>query len=296
MHEKEILGKRFEFDNQYFQKPKKFGSLNLFQLGDLCCECGYEVAPHIQVCHEISCVISGEGLFLINGQGFPVKEGDVVISQKGDLHEIHASRQTNLRYYYLGFASDPQEGDSMSQVTAFFSNPLEKRIEHDTFDISGHFLKVINELYNPSAFSDEMIHHYLIQILVLTYRTMIGAGQKRMPAFRNANSVGSTVYSVVKYIDNNIFNIDSIGNIAKSLGYSKEYLSHLFHAKTGMTLQHYINCKKIEKSLELMETERLNITQIALMLRYDSVQSFSKAFKRTLGFSPVNYEKQMEKS
>jgi len=138
-----------------------------------------------------------------------------------------------------------------------------------------------------------MVKCYLIQVLILTYRTFNDEVRLRYFPQKNVNVVGSTVYSVIKYIDNNIMEIDSVRSIADSLGYSNVYLSHLFRNKTGMTLQNYVNYKKIEKSLELIDSGKMRITQIALMLNFDTVQSFSKAFKRTLGFSPTHYKKEI---
>jgi AraC-like DNA-binding protein/mannose-6-phosphate isomerase-like protein (cupin superfamily) len=295
LNEKDIFGRHFEFCNQFFQEPKRYGAFNLMQMGELCCERGYEIEPHMQVCYEISCIISGEGTFFVNGQECPVREGDIFINQKGELHAIKASQQNSLRFFYIGFEFNSRYAEgSMAAVMDFFSNPIKKRLEHDKLDISTHFLKVLNEFYKPAAFSDEMIERYITQILILTYRTYYTIDALKAPQYKNVNVVGGTVYSVVKFIDINILDIESIGSIANNLGYNHAYLSHLFHNKTGMTLQSYVSYKKIEKSLELMELGRLNITQIALMLNYDTVQSFSKAFKRTLGFSPANCQKRLE--
>ena len=77
--------------------------------------------------------------------------------------------------------------------------------------------------------------------------------------------------------------------MAKELGYSYNYLSHLFRRKTGMTIQAYVTQKKIEQSTKLLSDEQYSITEIATMLNYDCIQSFSKAFRRAMGVSPTEY-------
>jgi AraC-like DNA-binding protein len=108
---------------------------------------------------------------------------------------------------------------------------------------------------------------------------------------RGEKSVGDTVYAIIRYIENNIFDIDDIRTIASSLGYSYSYISHLFKERTGVTLQRYIGLKKHEKALELLKYGNLSVTQVASQLQYKSVQSFSKAFSRTMGFPPSKHLK-----
>lgn len=71
------------------------------------------------------------------------------------------------------------------------------------------------------------------------------------------------------------------------------YISHAFKRKTGMTLQAYILQVKMKKARELIAEGRWNISEIAQMLGYDSVQSFSKAFKRETGSSPTQFRSQL---
>lgn len=109
---------------------------------------------------------------------------------------------------------------------------------------------------------------------------------------KSAKPVGYTVYAVVRYISENIFNIDSIGKMARELGYCDSYLSRVFKEKMGMTLQSYVTMKKMEKAVEMIEQGNFTITEIALKLSFESLQSFSKSFRRTVGVSPMEYRKE----
>ena len=94
---------------------------------------------------------------------------------------------------------------------------------------------------------------------------------------------------MIRYVEQNVCDISSIQDLAKTLGYNYTYLSHFFKAKTGTTLQKYITYKKLEKALQLLKYGELKPTQIAEKLNYESVQSFSKAFRRVMGFTPTKY-------
>ena len=97
------------------------------------------------------------------------------------------------------------------------------------------------------------------------------------------------MYSAVRYIDNNIENIESISGIAKLLGYSDTYLSHTFKRKTGVTLQEYIRYKKIDYAAQLLRDGEMTPSQLTELLNYDSLSSFSRSFKKVMGVSPRQY-------
>ncbi len=290
MNEKEILGKHFEFVQGFWNNPIRCGCLDLYQIGDCCCECGYEVPAHFQVCHEISFIISGTGKFYTNGVGYPVKEGDIFISAQGQEHFITTDSDSTLRYVYLGFMFNDRvrENEQMLKLKEFYDLAVHP-LAADSVDLVMPFMRLMDEFYNKPDFHQELIDAYLMQLIILTYR----AFQNEPAAFYkpkiSENSVGFTVYSVICYVDNHIFEIKDIRSISEALGYSYSYLSHLFRNKTGMTLQKYINYKKVEKSLELLKYGSYSVTQVAQRLNYETVQSFSKAFRRTMGFPPSDY-------
>lgn len=105
------------------------------------------------------------------------------------------------------------------------------------------------------------------------------------------DSVGRSVYTVIKYIENNIFEKIDVKIIAKEVGYNYSYISDMFKRKTGITIQRYISNKKIQKAIELLKYGKLNITQVAQRLNYANIQSFNKAFKRTMGCAPTDFLK-----
>ena len=90
-------------------------------------------------------------------------------------------------------------------------------------------------------------------------------------------------------MDNNFYSFPSIRDISRDLGYSESHISHSFREKMGITLREYICRKKVEASLDFLGAGRYTVTQIAQMLNYSSLQSFSKAFQRIVGCSPTEY-------
>lgn len=286
-------GKQFHCSFDIFENPKKFDILIMYQCGEMSCEPGYTVLGHKQFCYELSCFIGGEGYNYRDGKKYPVKEGDIFINVPGDFHTIVSSDTAPLRFLYMGWKFSAEVAEHFLPILEFFEKPMEKPLMQDRLGISFYLSKLVNEFYNGTDFSEEMVNAYVFQILCLLYRTWQIPGYPTEPS-RRGNSVGGTVYRVIQYVDNNIYDIDNVSTICRDLCYSSSYLSRLFHARTGMTLQHYLNEKKIENAVELIKSSGLSMTEIAEKLHFDSVQSFSRIFKRIAGVSPSQYARDLE--
>ena len=296
MDDKVKFGKQFEFDNSYWGKPKKYKFVDLLQAGELCCEGNFEMGEHLQICHEITYIISGEGTITTNGKSVKASEGNIYLTRKGQLHKIKAGKDSPLRYYYLAFnfneGADAPEYKTLKDLFADENEIVAK----DNHDVAAPFSKIMDELYYFCSFSNDMMESYISQIILLTYRSFTHKENARHLPLKSINSVGYTVYSVIRYINENIYEIHNVKDISEEMGYSDSYISRVFKEKMGMTLQAYVTLKKMEKAVEMIEVGHHNMTQIALRLNYEAVQSFSKSFKRTLGLSPMDYQREYRKS
>lgn len=287
-------GKQFHCSFDIFENPKEFDILTLYQCGEMSCEPGFVVGEHRQSCYEISCFIGGEGYNFRGDEKYPVKEGDIFVNVPGDYHKIVSSDTAPLRFLYMGWKFSEQVAEHFLPIVEFFENSLENPLMPDKLGVSFYLSKMVSEFYNGTDFSEEMVNSYIFQILCLLYRTWQMPGYPSEPS-RKGYSVGGTVYRVIQYVDNNIYDIDNVSTICRDLCYSSSYLSRIFHARTGMTLQQYLNEKKIESAEKLIKSGDLSMTEIADKLHFDSVQSFSRIFKRISGISPSHYARDLEK-
>ena len=83
----------------------------------------------------------------------------------------------------------------------------------------------------------------------------------------------------------------TLQNTADALSLSKTYLSALFKRETGSTFTSYVNKKRIEHSIFLLNTTDLQIQVIAGECGIPDVNYFSKIFQKEKGMSPSEYKK-----
>ncbi len=79
--------------------------------------------------------------------------------------------------------------------------------------------------------------------------------------------------------------------IAREAGLEYAYLSSLFSATEGVTIEKYIILQRIERAKELLVYDELSLSQIADQLGYSSVQHLSGQFKKVTGLTPSDYKK-----
>lgn len=288
------FGMLYQYGNEFYTEPRKYDYINLFQVGELCSCYDYVVPLHKQICHEISYIISGTGSFYVNGKEFEVKEGDFFINCIGDQHSIKSSRHNNLRFFYIGFLIDAEiiaMNEPLIRMFEFFSAHHNQPICSSRYDTISLMSRLNNEFYNGGELSQFVIENLLKQILFDVYRSFIKTGNKTVFFPKEGHMAGNIIYSVINYIDNHILEIIKIQDIAKAIGYSPSYLSHLFRVKIGVTIQQYLINKKIEKSIEMIHNGQYNVTQIASLLNYNTLQSFSRIFKNVTSISPSEYIK-----
>ncbi len=101
------------------------------------------------------------------------------------------------------------------------------------------------------------------------------------------------VNKAIQFIYLNIYQQSSLEQVADYLNISKSYISTIFKKETGMTVTEYILHKKIALAKTYLKDETLSITNIAIMLGFNSYNYFYIAFSKVEGISPSEYRKNL---
>lgn len=74
----------------------------------------------------------------------------------------------------------------------------------------------------------------------------------------------------------------SLDNVAAKAGYSKWHLQRMFKDVTGHAIGAYIRARRLSKSAVALRLTARPILDIALQYRFDSQQTFTRAFKKLI--------------
>lgn len=280
----------FRFDNSYEEKAEEFDFIKVWQISEYTLEPDREILEHVQFCHEITYVISGKATFISGEHRDLLQQGDIHVIAKGVSHRIVPEEGNNLRFANIGF--------EFSEPLQEALEPIRRRYESDPYfilrdngEIRILMTMLINEMQNQGAYSHTLVECYIKLILTHVFRMASADTSESAAPKKSTAPMKLTPYAIIRYVDTNLFEFPEIGDIARALGYSQSYISHMFKDAMGITLQEYICNKKIEASLDFLKYQKYTVTQIAMMLNYASVQSFCKAFRKAKGCSPTEYQK-----
>lgn len=80
-------------------------------------------------------------------------------------------------------------------------------------------------------------------------------------------------------------------DLARALGTTHPQLNRGFRKIYGTSVFGYLRKMRLEKARHLLEKGRMNVTEAALAVGYNSLSSFSRAFSAHFGSKPVSYLK-----
>lgn len=288
----QVQGRQFHFDKLFKDNTEgtavNFSGITLYQLGDLSCLSGYQVPLHKQWCHEISYVISGEGLFTTNNETELLMEGYVHFSPAGSMHAIQTTG-SDLRYGYIGFDFDSTTHDADIVALKRFYESTKVFSAGNCRELLAPLTKNLDEIYNRGEFYNSMVAAYIKQMLITVYRAFTQTKTATYFDVINPDSSSRAFSTAANYIAEHIYEKIKIGQMCEKLGYTPSYISNTFKKATGLTVQKYINNLKMQKAIEMMQYGKISETKAALKLGYSDLQTFNKAFRRTMGCSPVTF-------
>ena len=94
---------------------------------------------------------------------------------------------------------------------------------------------------------------------------------------------------IITYLEQRLDQSLSLSQICRDNLVGRAQLEHLFHEQTGGGVIDYFNKMKINAAKQMIREGRLNFTQIAARLGFQSVHYFSRRFKLISGMSPSEY-------
>ncbi|MBE6645153.1 MAG: helix-turn-helix transcriptional regulator [Ruminococcaceae bacterium] len=230
---------------------------------------------------EIELPVESGGISYIDDSQHTILENVVICAKPGQL------RHTKLPFkcYYIHMILN--EG-KLFDLLSFFPDYIE--IENPS-EIREIFIQMCNH-YNASNPESEIILQSLILRLIYALnKHSLLLNAKHTPKQNNH----TTINKIIEYINGNLTADLKLEVLAKKANFSPVYFHKLFKASTGRTLREYIEGQKIKKSIEMLTSTDLTLTDIAYECGFSSQSYFSYAFKKKMNVTPREYVKNILK-
>lgn len=100
-----------------------------------------------------------------------------------------------------------------------------------------------------------------------------------------------TIWSVIVFVENRIQEKIDYSELEIATGFSLAHIRDVFVKETGISLSRYILNRKIANASFEILYSRQNIFDIALKYGFSNHDTFTRAFKRVTGLTPIEFRK-----
>lgn len=150
------------------------------------------------------------------------------------------------------------------------------------------------EAYVSKPFDPQILELQIKNIIHLqkTRQTeIVNAGNGEIDAISLSELDKSFLHKINDLVENNIDNSDfSVGDITKELAISRSLLHIKMRSLLNMSMGDYICKKRLDKACRLLHSG-YNVSETAYQTGFSDPNYFSKTFKKHIGMSPTEYQK-----
>ncbi len=245
---------------------------------------------------ELVYVDRGEVLTTAGKNKFPLVQGEILFHEPGEYHNLQANGIVAPNIIIVAFECRSKEmlffrgkkmklSDSekhllsviMKESSEAFSSPLD-----DTF------LRKLDKRPDSLFGAEQLISVALEQLLIfLRRRGDVPSEKVVLPLNRHASQ--KVLDDVLRFLADNLDKKLRFKEVAEFAGMSGSALKTLFKNRIGQGVMEYFANMKMDRAKVLIREGNYNITQIAMLLGFDSIHMFSRRFKTITGMSPTEY-------
>ena len=242
---------------------------------------------------ELTYVDRGTLFTTVEGKRYELKEKELMIYGPGQFH-----------------TQDIPEGCSCSYVTIIFDMETVVYDEESTHyelllnKVFGYDKKIYTLIKTFVTESTSQIPYMNSLMLCLLQETIIRLLQSEFIGKKNDRPVTGArqhyqdelLEKILTYIDETIYEPLSIAELCQKFSMSRSSLQILFKENMDISPKKYINEMKLEKSRQMICENKYTISEIALMLGFNSIHYFSRAFTQKYHMAPSEYSKTLYKA
>ncbi|MNB71134.1 Bifunctional transcriptional activator/DNA repair enzyme AdaA [compost metagenome] len=232
---------------------------------------------------EILYIREGTGYFTIGDRTYATRKGDIVVYNRGVLHEERSSPGFPFSHYCCGFTNIEIEGLPLDRVLPDDAAPVINSGRYAT-----EMEALMSVLFEESSMEEEgyqtICRGLLVSILTLIQRI---AGNGRPQEEQTGDSLA---LSIKEYLDRNFANSISLQVIAEHFHVDRYYLSHVFKKQYNDSPINYLINRRMGEAKRLLASTEMKIWEISKLVGYENANYFSMLFAKFMGETPSYFK------
>lgn len=248
---------------------------------------------------EINYILRGECLLIFEEEIRRLKIGECCIIAPNSPHDIKVGNVDTIVISILlrrstfdttffelltkqdllsGFFNNHLYGKSMPNYLLFFTD--------DRSDINIIMKNLLLENYRDDPYADACCVNWMKLLFANILRKYTSSVQFNY--YRRNSNYNVNMPYILQYIQSN-FKTITLESLATFFHYTETYLSKLIKKHTGHTFMELLTDIRMAAAMEYIEHTGYKVSEIAESVGYNSVDHFSRTFKKRFGVSPKSY-------
>ena len=229
---------------------------------------------------QIVCTISGEGAFRLREKVYKLTPGMTFMAQLGD---------PDTAYYYPGHATEPWiflwiSFDGFRAVEII--REMNKRYGYVfRLPLDSGFVKHLESYKSPRGTLRFVTPTGGAKIVHDALASLGDTIEQPEMLSRRSKLIRAAQELITTHLDRSL----DLEAVAHTLQVSREHLSRVFHAQTGITPGEFATQERMRAAGRLLREGNLNCKEIAVRLGFGSASSFARAFRAYYRISPMQY-------
>mgnify|MGYP001193045244 CR=1 FL=1 len=252
---------------------------------------------------EILYCISGTYDVLLNGKHHKFTEGDMILINSKEVHQINAESPNGGQYIVLRF--EPE-----IIYNSMFHNYLELKYilpfilegsNHQKIiqkkDISSTFIPelfydILDEFESKNYGYELAVKNHIGRIFLWILRYFHKKGTDFAIPSETYNDYIKQLQPSLDYVLNHYSEEIKATDMAHLCNMSYSYFSRTFNRQMNMSFNEYVNHIRIMEAEKLLVSTTMNITEISGAVGFSTTSYFIKLFKSCKGISPKQFRKE----
>ncbi len=244
----------------YILTNRRLGDLNPLFVGEEPCAAGYSYGPTVRHYTLMHYVLRGKGTVIKKDERCEVHAGEAFLIHPDEAVTYTADAADPWHYQWVAFDGALSERfRSLPTVIRPPADILQKMID-------------LRE--------DSLAEYRIAALLFELYAALFGDKPERQNYVRRVKDRIRALYMQPLRVE----------QIANELNLDRRYLSRIFKAHTGKTVQEYLISVRMQAAQHCLD-DGFSVEQTAHLCGYDDPSNFSKLFKKRCGKSPAEWKR-----
>lgn len=255
------------------------------------------VHMHDSDCFEITYVMSGSAILRMESGDRTLAESSFCIISPDVTHEVSAIDESVVLDIIIKRSTFETAFASIlgtdNVIADFLKNYLYGALQNYiqfivplTPSIAMLTRAILSESNSKRDYSREVCNHYMGILLAEALRE----GTQEYTHNSTKRSISVQMPLILAYIRNNYQDLN-LRKLADFFGYDTDYVGKLILKSTGMHFNDILNTVRIDRAVDLLLYTDMTLSEISDMSGFNSVDHFSRTFRRLRGISPGKFRR-----